>query len=697
MADLSSKTQRADTNADVPQNYTKPKFKIPDDFPDESSFLAHARKVFYNDVQADKTNREAAVEDSQFFIGKQWLDWIEAMRTAAKKPVITVNRLPAFVAQILGNRRLNETQIKVVPDNGGTQPIAALREGLIRNIQKNTSAETVYNNAHQNQVICGVGNFQVALEYAADDVFEQDIKIKPIPNALGVVWDRMAIEPTGRDATHCFVVDNIANDDFKLQWPWAQAADMTVDTGLIGELRTQGWVRVDDVRVATYWRMRKEKRTLALMQDGKVIDVTDKPVEQYAFGVVQRADGSPVIREADHKYAEMYTISGTDILEGPYRLDISRVPVLRVPGWEVNVGEERHRWGLVRFMKDPQRLHNYWRSVIAEKLMQTPRGVWIARASAVQGREKEWRESHLKDDPLLIFNDDAAEAPTRTPPAQLEQALITEAGMATQDLRDVSNLHEASMGQQSNEVSGKAIVARQRVGELGSVIYQDNLNLAIAEAGRIIDELIPAVYDTPRMVCITGTDDKEALVAINDPSNTGTDISTGKYKITITNGPSFVTRRAEAADAMATFINAVPQAAPLVMDIVVQAQDWPMADQFAARLKHGVPPQALEQDDMTPEMKQQQQQEAQAQQGAAQLAQAMAQVTLRKAVAEAEEAEARVELVRAQTVKTQTDPIIKTAAEHSKSAHLHFEDQMYAAEFTHGKEPPDGERDAGKK
>jgi hypothetical protein len=49
-----------------------------------------------------------------------------------------------------------------------------------------------------------------------------------------------------------------------------------------------------------------------------------------------------------------------------------------VPGWEITIGEWKHRFGLIRFLKDPMRLHNFWRSVWAEKLMQSPRAVWLA-------------------------------------------------------------------------------------------------------------------------------------------------------------------------------------------------------------------------------------------------------------------------------------------------------------------------------
>lgn len=598
----------------------KPEFVIPHGFDDEQSFLREMRQKFYDDIQFDRLNREAGLDDLQFVCGNQWDDATRQRRDAARKPVITVNRLPAYVSTIVGQRRQNETVIKVLADNGGTADIAKLREGLMRSIQQTSRAKVAYDNALAGAVMCGIGNFQVVLDYESDDVFAQEIKIEAIADHFAVVWDRMSTDPTGFDAEHSFVVETVRKDYFTSRWPWATASDIVVDVTLRGDLRMNGWIAIDDVRIVDYWRLCREPRTLALTQDGTTQDFTDilddgspdydavKAAKALA-SVVQRSDGSPIMREVMKPYAEMYKCSGMDILEGPYRLDISRVPIIRVPGWEVRVGEWNHRWGLVRFLKDPQRLHNFFRSVWAERIQQTPRGVWTASDQAVAGREKEWRESHLTDNPLLIWNGESGNKPERIAPAQIESAFIGASEMTTQDIRDVSNIHEANLGMPSNEVSGVAIMARQRVSDTGTIIYHDNLNMGIEQAGMIANQLIPMVYDTPRIIKVLGEDGKQELVAINalnaaDPEHPLKDITAGKYSVTLATGPSTETKRIEASENMMTLINAMPQTAAIIADLLVQAQDWPMADEIARRLRMMLPPGILNTKDMSPEEQQ---------------------------------------------------------------------------------------------
>lgn len=589
------------------------KVKKPSDFTDLEAFHKWAVKAFQQALDFDKVNREAAIDDAKFMVGDQWDKTAKRTRRSAKKPTLVFNRLPAFVGQILGARRLNETVIKVIPDDDAFKDIAKVRQGLIRSIQKVSKADIAYNKALENQVISGMGSFEIALEYASDDVFEQNICVKAINNAFSVVWDPALEEPTGADAKYCFLVGTLSRAEFREQWPNVEPADASIDSNLLGFDLSSDWITEDQVRIVHMWRMRTVKRIVALVKNSEkegggedVEDVTELEIEDFQDRLVTDEFGIPVMREVDRKFAQLYIFTGKDILEGPYELPIKRVPVFRVPGWEINVGHDRTRFGLVRFLKDPQRLHNFWRSVIAEKLMMSPKGTWIAAAEAVEGREEQWRKSHLSDDSLLVYNGEAGAVPTRIQPTQIEAGLLNEAATSAQDMRDISNIHEASLGATSNEVSGKAIVARQRVGEVGTVIYQANLELAIEASGGVMNDLIPFAYDTVRTIKILGEEGDEIdPVVINSTVNeNGIDITTGKYSVTSVTGPSTVTKRIEAAESMLNMVNAMPQTMAVAADKIVEAQDWPGADEIARRLRLGLPPGIISPDDMSPSQQQ---------------------------------------------------------------------------------------------
>jgi len=626
--------------------------KTPNGYDSTDGFLSEMRERYDAAKSHNQHNQDAGEEDAEFIVGKQWDDLVEQRRKTLRKPVLTFNRLVAFLAQIVGNRLMNETEIRVWPDKSGTKPAAELREALIRSIYKNSNADFARDEALKYQVIGGQGAFCLKIDYASDDVFEQKISIGHISDPYAATWDPLSVEPSGGDAEYAWVEDDIPCQTFKKRWPWA--AETSFSDGSWNS--SNYWLKDDTVRVVSYWRMVTEGvKVLALFQDGTVHDVTEMEEYEYLPFVETRSDGSPYTREVPNRFARMYVCSGKDILEGPFDYPISSIPVYRVPGWEVTDGGKTHRWGLIRFLKDPQRLHNYWRSMQAEQLVAAPRNKWLTTPEAVRGHEARWRRSPTSDDPFLFFND-GEQAPQHIPPPGVDAGLMNEAMTSTQDLKDISNIHEASLGMQSNEVSGKAIQARQMTSDVGSFIYHDRLKIADERCAYNINELIPHIYDTKRMVAIVGRDGKTVMQYINDPTNPDSDVCMGQYGITVSVGPATQTKRTLAAEQMMAFVNAIPGVADKVMDLVAEAQDWPKADEFAKRFRMlMLPTGMIPQEDMSDEEKQMVAQNQQQQQMQQQLEQANAQIEIANKEAQANLRTAQAEQARANAYKAQMD------------------------------------------
>ena len=70
------------------------------------------------------------------------------------------------------------------------------------------------------------------------------------------------------------------------------------------------------------------------------------------------------------------------------------------------------------------------------------------------------------------------------------------------------------------------------------------------------------------------------------------DLTRGKYKITMTIGPNYATKRMEASEVMLELVGKAPTLLPLMADLMVKNMDWPEADKLARRLSILVPPEA---------------------------------------------------------------------------------------------------------
>jgi hypothetical protein len=565
---------------------------VPEGFDTVEDYLQDLRETYESDMQFDTDNRNAALEDKRFVSGEQWDPHVLAQR--AGLPCLVINTIPQFTAQLVGDWRENKNSVKVLPAENGDKDIADVRSDLIRAIETSCRADRVYNNAFESMIQCGDGAFRVSVKYANENVFDQDIILEPIDDALSVVWDRMSIDPTGRDAKHCFVDDTIPTKEFKARWK-------DVDPSTLREqerrsLSTGGWVEQNAVRVTEHWRMIERPHMLVLFEDGTVYsfdeDQDPNKLEEYIA-----KHGQPVkTRVAPVPYAQMHLVTGFKILAGPYEWKMNRLPIIRMAGRTVTLGDRRYRYGLVRFMKDAARLRNFWRSTAAEQLGYAPKAQWIGTESAVEGKEDALRRAHLTRDPLLVVNDDAiiGQNLQRLEPPPIQMALLNEAQVNTQDMKDVTGIHDASLGIKSNETSGKAIMARQREGDVASLTYYDNGNAALLEAGDVINQLIGQIYDGTRIVRIIGEDEQAKLVKINDPMDPESpNLAVGMYDVALTTGASYTTRRVEAAEAMMEAIQVYPQLMQIAGDLIVKAQDWPGAEELAERLQKTVPPELL--------------------------------------------------------------------------------------------------------
>jgi hypothetical protein len=569
---------------------------VPEGFDSKEEFLKDMREEYDADFDFDRENRDHALEDKKFSAGEQWDPVVLQQRKGL--PCLVINSVPQFIAQLVGDWRESKRGVKVLPTENGDKEIADVRADLIRSIETQSRADRVYDNAFESCVSCGDGAFRVAVEYAKDDVFDQDVFIRPIDDSLSVIWDRLSVDPTGRDARHCFVDDLIPLKDFERKWPDHKPSELGRRT--YNTMTSSRWIEPDGVRVTEYWRLIERNRMLCLFEDGSVRFI-DESEEVSKLDTLIGKHGNPVkTRIAPCTYAQMHLVTGFDILSGPYEYRLTRLPIVRMTGRVVNISGNRVRYGIVRFMKDSVRLRNFWRSVAAEQLGYAPKAQWIAPESAVEGREDEFRKAHLTRDPLIIYNDDATAPPERLGPPPMQTALHNEAEINSQDMKDVTGIHDASLGIKSNETSGRAISARQREGDIASITYYDNGNAAVLEAGDICNQLISQIYDGTRIVRIIGEDEKIKFLKINDPADPmSPDLSVGRYDVALSTGASYTTRRVEAAQAMMDAVQVWPQLLQVAGDLVAKAQDWPGADDLAERLKKTVPQQFLDEDDKT--------------------------------------------------------------------------------------------------
>jgi hypothetical protein len=584
---------------------------------DKDDILRRAKEAFAIAEEAESDNRQSYRDDTLFVRAReQWPESIRKQREAEGRPCLTIDKLGPVIRQVVNDARQNKPSIKVHPvDSQGDPKTAEIINGLIRNIESTSNADVAYDTSVECAVGGGFGYIRVGMDYAYDDSFDMDITIDRVPNPLSVYGDPNSTAADGSDWNVAFVVDRVPKDEFKKRYPKAGITDWDSDAwDTAGE-----WLNSDGVLVAEYWTREEYEKTIVKTSDGRTFS-EDQLTEDEDLALALEAGLIQIVGTRSTKcYRVMQRImTGAEILserEWPGRY----IPISPVYGDEFWIDGKRYLRSLINGAKDAQQMLNFWRTSGTELVALAPRVPFIGKKGAFDHDQERWQTANVRSHAYLEY--EGPDAPQRQPlDSGIAAGSMQEALNASDDIKSITGIYDASLGARSNETSGRAILARQREGDVSTFHFIDNLSRAIRHTGRIIIDLIPHVYNAARIVRIIGEDGSQQAQAVNQPApemdergqpkvdEMGNaimaihDLTVGKYDLTVSTGPNYTTQRQETADQMMQLIQAYPAAAPLVGDILVKSLDWQGADEIAERIRRMIPPQATGEQAIPPQV-----------------------------------------------------------------------------------------------
>jgi hypothetical protein len=641
----------------------KGKHKLPDMRKKDNQKLLEKIKGRWKAMSdADQENRREAMEDMKFcFVpGNQWD--LNMKQERGQRPAYEFNKVRISVKRVINDMRANRPAGKVRAIEGGDKETAELYEGLIRNISNRSEFETITDYAAEYQVAGGFAAWRVDVDYADDDIFDQDIWVRGIENPYCLYHDPAAKDFMKRDAEDWILTERITHGEFERRFGEdAEKSDFQGDI----EFDDEDWADEDDVRIAEYWYKKPVTKELWQLQDGTVVDSESDEAEAIPPEAILKT------REVMTNKICRVMASGQRLLTEPEDWAGRKFPFVVVYGEYIVVDGKTQWYGLVRHAKDAQRSYNVARTSVIENIAQAPKSKILATAEQVAGLEQQWQTAHKKNYPFMLYNSDpnAPGPPQMLPGPSVPSGLAAEQQFASDDLKAVTGIFDASIGARGNETSGRAIYARQQQGEIATFNYQDNMSKAVQYTYEILIDLIPEIYDAEREIRVLGSDGAEDYKRINQvvmDYETMTairvnDITTGKYDVTVTSGPNFATQRQEAAETYSQLAQGNPEIMSIAGDLVFKSMDLPYAEDIGERLKFLLPPQVQESlgedKEVPPEVQQMMAQAQEAMQMVEQRAQEVAQLEQQasesKSQADAAQSDIRAEIANLKAEKAE--------------------------------------------
>lgn len=569
-------------------------------------FLERARKRFEAAAEDEKHLRDAFSNDLKFASpdgSDQWDPLVKQQREMAKRPAMSFPRCHTFVQQVSNEARQKKPTIKFAPRLDQDKDTAEILEGLARYIQYDSQAQVAYETAIEYSAGASFGYYRFLTDYAYDEGDELELKIVPVLDPL-TVYGVLVPACFNRKVTHAFVVEEVPKDEFKLLYPDSELGSLS---WVEAEQKGKGWVGKDSVRIAEYWYIEEGEKQGKRPGKDKV--------------KFCKTNGFEILKDSETDWPG------------------STIPIIPVLGKQMIMEGKPRLFSVVRPQKAAQQLLNYSKSRIAEILSTAPISPWLVAVGQIpSGQEKQWENSNSSSNVLLYNPVDAAGRPVPPPARQTFEppiaALSAFVAQEVDDMKATTGIFDASLGNQANETSGKAILARRDQANLTTMHYIDNLGRSFKQAGDIIAEIVPKIYDTEREIEILGEDEKQKVVTINaeyqDESGKTKHykVKDAKMSYVVSMSQAFDTKRSESFDTMQQVLQASPDLIHVIGDIFFMNSDLAGADQIAERLHKMLPPQLQDQaEEMPPQA---QAAVAQAQQQAQLAMQAHAQLQMEK-------------------------------------------------------------------
>jgi hypothetical protein len=329
-------------------------------------------------------------------------------------------------------------------------------------------------------------------------------------------------------------------------------------------------------------------------------------VEEDTFETMTLWDGDEMVRIEDKRPSKKHKIIHYRI-GGNYVLDKSEFPSEQLPLVFVDNNSYYDKTGkqvcrsFFGDCRDTQRYINYLRTQSAYILKVSRYDQWIGSKKNVASMDtqRNWRDPTAIQGMLTYDESPNGNKPEQIRPPELSMSLFQQYQLAIEDLYTCTGLYPARMGNNGDEASGKAIDARTRQGSYTTYVFFNAINRAIAVGGEIVNEMIPRVYDTERVMTLMMPDEGMKNITINKQNDEygeqiENDIRKGTYQVRLKPGPSFEGQKEQALESLREVLQADPTAFNLIADLY--ADNLPLANtiEIKNRLKTRVPPAIIE-------------------------------------------------------------------------------------------------------
>lgn len=548
-------------------------------------------------------------DDMNFCLRDQWTAIERSEFTRLFKPAMTFNKLYDATKKIAGEQRKNKPDLIVRSLTGkATQEQINLRSDLVRTISYQSQNDLVYQTAFNSALMMGFGAFQIVLDYESPTSFNQSIRYDLISDPTRTAFDPTAVKPHKGDGNYCARYYVFSREEFEATYPYITNPVSYIDPYMLLDFQ---WQTQDTITVCDYFVKEWFPLIIYKLSDGRTVTEDEWEEIKKTFEenkkIVEGKTVSNLIelpKIVNERQTQDYIIMHYRMLHNQI-IEFSKwpskyLPIIFVDGDSHYIEGRQYTKSFIHEARDAQKCVNYFGSEIAAEVKNRRREQWLGTPDNIIGYEKQWRNPETQNGILLARPDPkTGMMPTKQQAWDLSPAIMANFQRSTQDIKEILGFSETE-AIQGRDISGKARRERKLEGSMSAYVYFDNLNQAIEQSGRVVNDLLDHTIGLEeRWMIVARRDGKSEAMIINQRMPDGTiknQIGLGDFDIEIDTGPSFAVQKDIALEFFQQTIANQPQVFNLIADLWASQLDIQQVEQVKERLKTLVPPQILAQE-----------------------------------------------------------------------------------------------------
>lgn len=625
------------------------------------------------------------------------------------KPIIEFNITNAPISRLCGEFSKQEPSIYVTADTGTpVDPrVIEVVEGHLRHIMIEAKERNTQYKLYKDQLSGGFSDAKVWTEYANEMSMDQVLQWGRVYEPTLVGFDPNAREITKFDGQFCYEVFPMASEDFHTDYPDIDLDELKAMRGESAFNWSYEAGKEDIVAICDFYEKKKKRKKIVKLTNQRVVGVDqyEKDLEQWnQSGHIEQ----PPLPMGEPRWTTIETICryrlvGNEVIEY-VETDYKYLPLVYFDGDSVIIKAsdsgimQQFTKPYVYHAKGIQRLVNFSGQVIGNDFENMVMHKFKVAKESLPS-EEEWMEAYKNPQvaAVLVYNQYSEDKPDQplNPPQEIARVPLPPEVTQTfntgmQMLQNILGSYDAALGINDNQLSGIAVVESATQSNAAAMPYLVAHMQGLTQVARILLDLIPKYYATPRTIPVVGRDGRRSYKKINQntPDSVSFNYDENALSVRVEAGPSYAIAKNRALEQIIALMKASPQFAQFMseagLDILLDNMDFRGIDIIKEKVKEWEKQQA--------EIKKKMMNQPQPQMIAAQAAQMQAQTGAMKAQSDAQVAQAEVQVKAEQVLvdKSKVDNdrleiLLKAGESHDKMvtgvAKAHAEEERAAADL----------------